>query len=99
MKKHKQFFVSIYKMYPIYEPAEGGYYYDGISLESNEDFQTLRQARLHLQQIAKEEDLIKYSDDKYVSPNYHRSKYIGAGYYAVVETELGSEESGKQIYC
>lgn len=98
-----------YEEYPIYEPAEGGYYYSGNQVV---EYQRLskRQARKKMEEIWQEivkdygdwaDELARwtYSKSSYGVKIYYRPKYIGDGMSYVIERKLGSEERGWEPYC
>ncbi len=71
MSKRMVYF-SHYRYYPIYEPAEGGYYYAGCELLYSERM-TLTEARKELKaRIAEELSNSQYEreDNDYVVPKY-----------------------------
>lgn len=59
-------YLSHYEEYPIYEPAEGGYYYSGNQLVKSERM-SLRQAKRRLAQL--KEEAQKENDE--LSENIH----------------------------
>lgn len=91
-----------YKEYPIFEPAEGGYYYAGNKVVSTEKM-TAAEAENKLQSLFKE--LQEYQSAAYPwhfdTDNkmlFRYSKYIGNGESYVVEKDLGSMEKGYEPY-
>ena len=102
-------YLTHYTEYPIYEPAEGGYYYSGNQIDSYERL-SKNQARKKMEEIweeIKEEYGIypsemerwKYIKNSHgVSIRYH-SHYIGEGCSYVIERKLGSEKRGWVPYC
>lgn len=106
----KSFYVSLYEHYPIYEPAEGGYYYNGTELTGNvldthksvkpHRFKRYASARRALIKAAKELNLEKFGGrDKYVDYDFIYSKYIGEGSFLVIERRLGEHQMGRVPYC
>ena len=97
MKKNKRtwYYVSYYEEYPIYEPAEGGYYYAGNELIESYRVRTLAKARRLLKRLAQEYSLVQ-RDKNYA--NEH-SKYIGEGRSMRIETIQGINERGREVYC
>lgn len=105
------FYVSYITEYPIYEPAEGGYYYAGTVVEECYKFDTWKKANKKYQKMRKA--FLEYygADDEgireYVcggvskyggSGVYYASKYIGEG--ARVEiTRKEPREKGWEPYC
>lgn len=96
----KQYYVSVYHNYPIYEAAEGGYYYTGTELyEYSNPFTTLAEARKELKIKAEElEYENKYGLNQYVDADYIRSKYVGDGSFVIIEKTIGSEIAGRHPY-
>lgn len=98
--------LSEYREYPIYESAEGGYYYEGLELVQTERL-SKRAAKKKFDQLAieliKESENDDYpwnmSDIKYGRHIFKGSKYIGDGAYICIERKKGMYEKGKQIYC
>lgn len=89
-------YLTHYQEYPIYEPAEGGYYYAGNEAYEYHRFFTKWGAKRHLAKMRAElemEGFIVYDNRAYL-----RSKYIGEGESWVIERTYGSHNSGKQIY-
>ena len=96
--------ISHYEEYPIYEPAEGGYYYAGNQLIESE-LKSKRQCRKDFEAIWVEcmkenESGIPYPWVR-VNDNYIRrsSQYIGEGESIVIEKKSGSYEKGYKPYC
>lgn len=87
------FYVTYYSEYPIYEPAEGGYYYAGANARYSKGFQTREEAQAHLRELAEEEDMDIVNDD-YAQIN---TPYIGEQDHIVVETRK-SYLSGEKGY-
>jgi len=102
-------YLTVYEEYPIYEPAEGGYYYSGNQVVAYQKL-SKRQARKKMDEIWQEivekyrgwaDELARwtYSKSSYGVKIYYRSKYIGDGKSYVIERKLGSEERGWEPYC
>ena len=92
-------YVSHYELYPIYEPAEGGYYYDGIRLISSRSAATLAKAKEIL--AAEALDLeFKTSDSGRIAADvsYRLRRYIGEGEFLIIEYKKGQHESGWRPY-
>ena len=49
-----RWYVTLMEEYPIYEPAEGGYYYAGTSITDVREFNTWRKARQFYNKVRKE---------------------------------------------
>ena len=93
-KSRKIYYVSLYKNYPIYEPAEGGYYYEGRELYEYKKTYSLKKARRVLRKMATEYELCCGRNMAWTD-----GKYIGDGYTAKIETKLGNYESGYVPFC
>lgn len=92
-------YLSYYEEYPIYEAAEGGYYYPGISLVESERL-SLRQAKRKIKEFANEalaEDEGWHFDGS--RKLWQSSRYIGEGCFYCIERSQGSYERGRQVYC
>ena len=101
-KKFRKYYVSLYELYPIYEPAEGGYYYDGCEYKGSlYECKSLKKARW----LLKKE--ISYLQEEYGEDSVYKwglgvrtqSKYIGDGEIIRIETRKASGESGYKPYC
>lgn len=89
-----KFYVSYYEEAPAYHPEEGGYYVATCALIDYEEFNTLDEAKARIAEMADEDTVEKITDEFYLD----RSKYIGGDRFYIIETELGSEEKGDEIY-
>lgn len=90
------YYLTHYQEYPIYEPAEGGYYYAGNEAYESYECDTKEEAIRLLAEMhgnLAQGGFIIY-EDKAILP----SKYIGEGESWVIERKYGSHNSGKQIY-
>jgi len=94
MAKHK-YFVSWYKAYPIYEPAEGGYYYEGEHLIQSIRVGSLKRARKAMQREAKSLGFTSIGSNM----SSLCGKYIGESEYIYIETVRGIHEHGWRPYC
>lgn len=93
-KKRPRYFVSLYEAYPIYEPAEGGYYYEGERLVDSYMVRTLKKARKQLRLEAKNLGF------DFIGKNYasNSGEYIGESEYIYIETVKGIHEHGWHPY-
>ena len=107
-------YLTHYEEYPIYEPAEGGYYYAGNQVIGSERL-SKRKARKKMASIwaeCEEENAENRIWEErtgqrfeywYKSDDgnriYRHSRYIGEGESYVIERHKGSETSGYQPYC
>ena len=105
------FYVSYITEYPIYEPAEGGYYYAGTQIQMCREFSTWKKANKFYQRCRKEfleehdwetervHDFCCGSVGKYCNPHVsYRSRYIGEG-ERVELTKEKPVEHGWHPYC
>lgn len=98
-KKRLWYYVSYYEEYPIFEPAEGGYYYPGNSLQLHYRVGSLKHARRLLRKLVKE--AVEYHQPyDIVEKDYARktSDYIGKEKELRIETFLGMRECGYVTY-
>lgn len=89
-------YLTHYEEYPIYEPAEGGYYYAGRQVTAYYRFLTMWGAKRHFAKMKaelREEGFTVYDNRAYLS-----SKYIGEGELWIIEKTCGSRTSGTQTY-
>ena len=105
------YYVSYIKEYPIYEPAEGGYYYAGEVVEDCREFSTWKKANKCYQQFRREflswhEDEPKRICDytcggigKCGGPSVtYYSRYIGEGERVEI-SRARPQFRGMQTYC
>ncbi len=89
-------FISHYEKYPIYEPAEGGYYYEGRELTEYAEVSE-NEAQNELDELFEE-----LKGEGYVRLGNRiefYGKYIGEGDVYIIENVLGENEKGKEVYC
>ena len=89
-------YLTHYIEYPIYEPAEGGYYYAGREAGSFYRLNSVKQAQRTLAKLQKE-----LEDEGFVVCEDHAflpSRYIGEGERWVIEKVYGSQNSGRRPY-
>ena len=105
------YYVSYITEYPIYEPAEGGYYYAGEQIQMCRSFHTWKKANRFYQKCRKEfidehgwelervNDFVCSGISKWHNPfvSYH-SRYIGDG-ERVELTKTKPIEHGWEPYC
>lgn len=99
-------FLSLYEHYPIYEPAEGGYYYTGMKLRKTKyvPFFLVRKAlkKIHFQWTMEAEGYMD-GDRVYLYRDGVQwlCKYIGDGQSVIVERlwSIGSHEKGRVPYA
>lgn len=107
-------YISYYEEYPIYEPAEGGYYYTGNQLLRTER-KSKRQCRIEFEKIwrdcQKENEkngFVKDTDWNEVVANTGEYPWVRVddnyickieGASYAIERKSGSMESGWQPYC
>lgn len=91
-------YLTHYIEYPIYEPAEGGYYYAGQQPCEFYRLNSLKQAKQKLAKMRKEleaEGFVVDVDNLYVN---RYSKYIGEGESWEIEKSYGEKSSGWHPY-
>lgn len=91
-----KFYVTHYVTYPIYEPAEGGYYYEGIVARDVFQFTSLKRAKEYLYRLARQLGFYVSPTRRSAHSPIETTRYIGDREYLRLETNPGSEESG---YC
>ena len=98
-------YISHYEEYPIYEPAEGGYYYPGNQLVASER-KSKRQCRKDFEKIwqecleeNKDDPEYPWHFDREHNYIYKGSYYIGEGESFAIERNQGSMEHGYEPYC
>lgn len=94
-KKRIWYHISLYEEYPIYEPAEGGYYYAGVQLIESYKVGSLKKARKIMRNEAKRLGF----ENIYSNHSCTDSPYIGDRQHIYVETVRGIHESGRKLYC
>lgn len=94
-KKRVRYFVSLYEAYPIYEPAEGCYYYEGERLVESFRVGSLKKAR---RVMRREAERMEYTNIGCNSCSKH-GEYIGDSEYIYIETVKGINEHGYRPYC
>lgn len=105
------FYVSYVTEYPIYEPAEGGYYYAGETVQHCRRFSSWRGANRYYQKLRAEFiaehdwetdrviDLTPGGVGKWVNPAViYQSRYIGEG-ERVQLTRTAPVDKGWEPYC
>lgn len=89
-------YLTHYTEYPIYEPAEGGYFYAGKEATNFYRLNSVKQAKRKLAKLKKKleaEGFVVYEDRAYL-----HSRYIGEGEQIVIEKVYGSHNSGWHPY-
>lgn len=97
------YYITLYNEYPIYEPAEGGYYYAGLAAEEAEGFDSFQEAAAAIDGVAKELNSNDYNFVKKSATEYRDAgdKYVGTGAVLCVENnkQFRSRERGRVPYC
>ena len=93
-------FICQYEGGAEYEHAEGGYYYETLTLLDKETFPSKEAARKRLAELADEarkegQDVVAQNDDFF---RIKTGKYIGDCEEYHVEAKEGAHASGKQVY-
>ena len=94
-KKKTRYFVSFYEAFPIYEPAEGGYYYEGEQLVDSILVGSLKKARRVMRREAERLEFTSIGCNN----SSKRGEYIGESEYIYIETVKGIHEHGWHPYC
>lgn len=90
-------YVSKYEGGSAYEPAEGGYYYETLTLADSEEFPSKEAAQKRLAELASQcEDEIVGQNDNYF--RIKLGKYIGDCEEYRVEAKKGAYSEGKKVY-
>ena len=95
------FYLTHYTEYPIYEPAEGGYYYAGREADVYYRLNSIRQVKRKIKKFRKqleEDGFVVYIENDYCYV-HKRSRYIGDGESWIVEKVYGSHNRGRVPYC
>lgn len=92
------FYVTYYQEYPIYEPAEGGYYYPGRDAIYSKGFDTKEEAEAHVEELKNEDG--EGGWEKYSNGYIREGKYVGDAEEIVIETRKTylSQEKGWEPY-
>lgn len=97
------YYVTMYEKYPIYERAEGGYYYEGCSIVWSRSFQEFRKAKRFLRKL-----YLSYVKDRCEKYWYEKSdhsrfgengRYIGDGWFITLERTYGQYVHHWHPYC
>ena len=89
-------YVTHYKQYPIYEPAEGGYYYAGVEMVSSRRAANVGSAIKRLAHLGADYGFTQHNERFYADPDGGR--YIGDGEYICIESRKGADVSGWHPY-
>lgn len=98
------YYVTSYSFYPIYEPAEGGYYYPGVQVKYSYKCQTWNKAKRVLRKLYKECILDGSVNERgwfESSSKQHfgwNGKHVGEGWYIKLERRQGEDISGWHPY-
>lgn len=94
---YNSYYVSHYVEYPIYEPAQGGYYYAGNQLQDSEKFTNYEQAIEYARYWAEQLGLQQYGQGENISWR-KPSKYVGQSESIVIQPIKGMNEQGWRPY-
>ena len=89
-------YLTHYTEYPIYEPAEGGYYYAGREANEYYRLNSVKQAKRKLAKMRKELEAEGF--EVFEDRAYMYIRYIGESESWIIEKVYCSHESGRQIY-
>lgn len=84
------YIITLYEKYPIYEPAEGGYYYDGIEVDTQWACDDLEEAKYEFEKLAKSYDLKIRGENKGIAFSEPTGR-IGEGYILQIESDTDSK--------
>lgn len=84
------YIITLYEKYPIYEPAEGGYYYDGIEVDTQWACDNLEEAKYEFEKLAKSYDLKIQGENKDIAFSEPVGR-IGEGYILQIESDTDSK--------
>lgn len=87
-----------YYEYPIYEPAEGGYYYSGKRAGEFYRLNSIKQVKRKFDKMKKELEQDGFVMNERLMKASLYSKYIGDGEHWIVEKVYGSHNSGWHPY-
>lgn len=98
-KEDYPFYVTYYSEYPIYEPAEGGYYYPGRDAIWSKGFNTEEEATEFMENEVANDDYID-NWERYTNGYISRGEYIGQDQMIVIEPKNAylSEIAGYEPY-
>lgn len=93
-------YLTHYSEYPIYEPAEGGYYYAGQQADSYYRLNSVKQAQRQLNKMRKklEAEGFQVYIQGDICKAYMPSRYIGQAEFWTVEKVYGSQNEGWRPY-
>lgn len=91
-------YVSRYRCYPIYEPAEGGYFYEGRELVSTVPYVRLCDAWKAIKAVAAEYGFRNVGRYSFADEAHINGRYIGEGELLVLEEAPGENEAGWHPY-
>ena len=90
-------YLTRYDEYPIYEPAEGGYYYTGQDYVEYLECNSIEEAKQKLSEM--KDELEENGFNVWEDGAYLKSKYIGDGILFTIEETLGENTKGWHPYC
>ena len=99
-KKRRWYYVSYYEEYPIYEPAEGGYYYAGNHCQVTHRYGFLKRARKAFKTWLKEFEEYHQPLPKVCKNVAYDigTDYVGTGRTLRIETVPGIQNRGYVPY-
>lgn len=95
------YYITYSLHYPIYEPAEGGYYYAGKENVWIEQFSTFRKAKLRMRKLLKEYRLTEEVNIISFNNQFfgYNGRRIGEGWCIELTRDKLPEEHGYVPYC
>ena len=95
--KREKWYLSLYYKYEIFEPAEGGYFYEGNSLHSYDEYDSWEEAvKGYNEAFEDEEEGTVYKCGLFIRET--KQAHIGEGEFLVLESKLGIHQSGYVPY-
>ena len=93
-------YLTHYTEYPIFEAAEGGYYYAGQQAGDYYRLNSMKQVKRQLQKMSKslEAEGFNVLISNHYCEAYRSDKYIGNGELWIVEKVYGSNNRGWRPY-
>ena len=100
-----RYYVTTYYCYPIYEKAEGGYYYSGSEIDKTYAFNDRKKAIRYINKLYRKHKAEPLPDRWTFHTNADNTcfgadgYYIGDGWFVKLERKLGSCVHGYEPYC
>lgn len=99
------YYVSLYHLYAIYEPAEGGYFYEGVALIESRFCRSYKTAKRKIRKKYKEAvrsgDTVRTGWEESANKQWFGwfdPEKTGSGWFIQIERKPGKSESGWKPY-